>query len=122
MQYYYKLLDWIPLEKLYWSYLSENPKAIHMLEQHPDKICWWNLSLNSEAIHLLEQYPEKIDWEFLSLNPNAMHMLFRLDHARMREDNEAFREELVSYVFDPDRLMRLSQQYEVDFRTYLSMY
>ncbi len=38
MQHYYKLLDWIPFEKLNWYYLLKNPKAIHMLEQHPDKI------------------------------------------------------------------------------------
>jgi len=38
MQHYYKLRDWIPLEKLNWDCLSENPAAIHLLEQNPDKI------------------------------------------------------------------------------------
>ena len=44
LQYYYKLLDWIPLEKLDWFGLSQNPAAIHILEQNPDKIDWQFLS------------------------------------------------------------------------------
>ena len=36
--HYYKLLDWIPLEKLDWPLLSKNPAAIHHLEQNKDKI------------------------------------------------------------------------------------
>jgi hypothetical protein len=80
------------------------------------------LSRNAGAIHLLEKYPEKIDWDFLSFNKNAMHLLFSLDHSRMRQDNNAFAQELMAYVFEPGRLIRLSDQYEVDFRTYLQMY
>ena len=105
-----------------WYKLSEHPIAVPLLEKYPEHIYWDRLSRNSDAIHLLEQSPEKIDWEFLSFNKNAMHLLFKLDHKRMREDNEAFREELMSYVFDPDRLMRFSNKYSVDFRNYLSMY
>ena len=29
-----KLRDWIPIEKLSWRVLSENPNAIHLLEQN----------------------------------------------------------------------------------------
>ena len=105
-----------------WYKLSELPIAVPLLEKYPEHIYWDRLSRNSKAIHLLEQSPEKIDWVFLSFNPNAMHLLFRLDHERMRQDNEAFREELMAHVFEPGRLMRLSEQYEVDFRHYLSMY
>ena len=75
MQYYYKLLDWIPLEKLNWNWLSKNPAAIHLLEQNPDKINWNWLSFNPEAIHLLEQHLDKIRWDWLSSNPKAIHIL-----------------------------------------------
>jgi hypothetical protein len=49
-------------------------------------------------------------------------LLFPLDLERMKEANEAFRVELISYVFEPERLLRLSQQFQVDFRVYLQMY
>ena len=29
-----KLLDWIPLDKIDWYYLSFNPNAIHLLEEN----------------------------------------------------------------------------------------
>jgi hypothetical protein len=102
--------------------LSKRTVAVPLLEKYPEHIDWVRLSLNAGAIHLLEQYPEKIDWGFLSANRNGSHLLFRLDHVQMREKNEAFKDELGAYVFDPDRLMRFSKQYSVDFRTYLSMY
>jgi hypothetical protein len=70
-----KLLDWIPLDNLDWDTLSENPNAIHLLEQNMDKINWTNLSLNPNAIHLLEQNIDEIDWNMLSRNPNAIHLL-----------------------------------------------
>lgn len=105
-----------------WYRLSCRSIAVPLLEKNLDKIAWQRFCINPGGIHLLEQYPEKIDWNFLSLNKNAMHLLFRLDHERMREDNQAFREELMAYVFEPERLMHFSEHYEVDFRTYLSMY
>jgi hypothetical protein len=105
-----------------WYRLSALPIAVPLLEKYPEHIRWDRLSRNPGAIHLLEQHPDKIDWDFLSFNKNAMHLLFRLDYPQMRQDNEAFKDELMAYVFDPDRLMRLSDKYSVDFRTYLSLY
>jgi hypothetical protein len=110
------------LSYICWYKLSALPIAVPLLEKYPEHIHWARLSRNAGAIHLLERYPEKIDWNFLSLNKNAMRMLFRLDYPQMRQNNESFREELMAYVFDPCRLMRLSEQYLVDFRTYLQMY
>ena len=43
---FYKLLPWIDINKLNWQMLSENPNAIHLLEQNPDKIYWPWLSKN----------------------------------------------------------------------------
>ena len=97
-----KLLDWIDKEKLnlaglakninaiqmiesylrhdpkkiIWGCLSENPKAIHILEKNIDKIDWWELSKNPQAIHILETVlqhdPEKIKWDYLSMNSNLL--------------------------------------------------
>lgn len=103
-----------------WDQLSCEPNAIPLLTQYPDKIRWNRLSRNPGAIHLLEQHPEKINWVDLSANPNAMHLLFHLDYTQMRQQNETFKEELMTFVFDPNRMIRLSKG--LDFRTYLSMY
>ena len=92
------------------------------MEKYLDKIVWEELSRNPKAIHLLEQYPENISWSNLSANRNAAHLLFKLDHVRMRIENEGFKEELMAFVFDPGRLMRLSKHFGVDFRIYLSLY
>jgi len=105
-----------------WHLLSERPLAIPLLEKYPEYIDWVRLSRNPAAIHLLERHPEKIDWNQLSTNPNALHLLFKLDHETMKENNQAFRLELLAYVFKPDRLLRLSQHFQVDFRVYLKMY
>jgi hypothetical protein len=105
-----------------WSRLSGEPVAIPLLEKYPEHIRWDRLSLNPGAIPLLEAHPDKIDWNQLSVNPAALHLLFRMDHETMRQSNELFKEELIAYVFEPERLMRFSAQYNVDFRTYLQMY
>jgi hypothetical protein len=41
-----KLREWIPIDKLDWSYLSSNPNAIHLLEKHLEKVIWVRLSLH----------------------------------------------------------------------------
>ena len=71
----YKLLEWIPIDRISWSALSGNPNAIHLLENNQDKISWYFISENVNAIHLLEQNLEKINWDVLSRNPNAIHLL-----------------------------------------------
>ena len=105
-----------------WSELSKRAVAVPLLEKYPEHIDWVRLSLNAGAIHLLEQYPEKIDWGFLSANRNGSHLLFRLDHVRMRENNEAFKDELAAYVFEPCRLIRLSRYFGIEIRKYLQVY
>jgi hypothetical protein len=59
---FYKLLQWIDIKKLDWTYLSWNQNAIHLLEQNPDKIDWFALSSNLNAIHLLEENQNKFHW------------------------------------------------------------
>ena len=47
-----KLLVWIPLNKLVWDYVSENPDAIHLLEQNMNKINFAYLSKNPSIFEL----------------------------------------------------------------------
>jgi hypothetical protein len=89
-----KLRDGIPVEKLNWSGLCQNPNAIDLIRDRMDfeknlskeeydrlpyKINWSALCMNSDpgAIELLslpENY-DNIDWLLLSSNPNAIQLL-----------------------------------------------
>ena len=62
-------------EQLNWANLSQNPNAIHIIEQHLDNVNWGCLSQNPNAIHLLEKNLDKVNWGWLSSNPNAIHLL-----------------------------------------------
>jgi hypothetical protein len=66
----WKLLEWIPLERLSWQYLSANPRAISLLEQHPQNIHWDMLSINPEGIPMLREHRDKIVWQQLAANPS----------------------------------------------------
>ena len=133
----YKLLDWIPLDKIDWDQLSFNPNATSLLEQNPDKIDWDYLSLNSKAIHLLEQNQDKINWTWLSENPGAIHLLeqslldpnqdeiylngllpnpaiFEIDYHVLKKRIEPFKEELIQKCFHPTRLVRYLETYNYD--------
>ena len=78
------VLNWIDINDLDWSFLSENKNAIHLLKENQDKIYWSNLSKNPNAIDLLKerikyeksltkkefrQLQNKINWFRLSSNP-----------------------------------------------------
>ena len=41
MEQFYKLRDWVDIDKLNWSLLSSNPKAIDLLLENPDKKTLW---------------------------------------------------------------------------------
>jgi len=89
-----ELREGIPIEKLNWYFLSENPNAIDLIRERIEneknlsnyeykrmplssKVSWDNLSRNTddEAIELLEENYDKINWQILSSNPNAIHLL-----------------------------------------------
>jgi hypothetical protein len=87
-----KLLQGIPVDKLNWSYLCKNTKAIDLLNlrKNYNKIDWFQLSKNPEAINLLREridlenslpisiyeiLPTKISWLNLSENPEAIDLL-----------------------------------------------
>ena len=84
----YKLCDWIPAHELDWSDLSLHPKAIHLLEENPDKI----------------------DWYCLSKNPS----IFEIDYDAIKNRVEPFKEELIQKCFHPKRLVYYLEQYKYD--------
>ena len=95
-------------DKIDWSYLSDNPNAIDLLENNIDKIDWVYLSRNENAIHLLEQNIDKIDWELLSENPN----LFELDYLDMsKERTKLIEQELLSKALHPSRISKYLDYY-----------
>lgn len=74
---YWGLLEWIPLEKLTWNYISANPRAISLLRQYPDKINWDMASINPNAIDMLRENRDKIVWCQFAANssPDAIPLL-----------------------------------------------
>ena len=116
----YKLIDFVSnnFDKIDWENLSSNPNAIHLLEQNHDEIDWGSLSLNPSAIHLLEKYPNKIEWRLLSFNQN----IFKLDCKQMKKNCQSFAEELASYVFNPARLHRFAEKYNLTFEEIMYTY
>ena len=91
-------------DKIDWLALSNNPSAIHLLEQHSDRIYWKNLSRNHAAIHILEQHPDNIDWLDLSTNP----AIFEPDFQKMKcKQCAVFKEELMQRAFHPSRIAKL---------------
>ncbi len=131
------------LDKVNWSNLSANENAIHLLEKNLDKVNINDLSKNHNAIYILEKHLDKVDWVSLSENPNAISIIeknkdkldnkrwitqtynpsiFILDKKEMMKQCKPLAEELSTYVFHPNCLMRFSKKYNVDLYILLELY
>ena len=83
------------------------------------KIVWGYLSENPNAIHLLEQNIDKIGWYLLSRNPN----IFTYDYNKMKQNriNSGITEGLK--VFQPQSLMRICmhtcKRYNIKFDDFM---
>ena len=108
------------LDKINWHYLSKNPNAIHILETNRNKIDWWYLSCNPNAIHLLEQNMDKISWYYLSQNPNIF--IYDYDKMKLNSKTSEVVEELIAKVFHPDRLLRICENYNIEFDDLVNIY
>jgi sugar diacid utilization regulator len=86
-----------------------------------DKMCSYALSQNPNAIHLIEQTLDYVNWYELSKNPNAMHLIAPLDHLQMKENNREFFEELVSFVCHPNWLNKCASRLNMDFLEYQTL-
>jgi len=67
----------------------------------------------------LRKNTNKIFWTNLSSNPNAICFLTCIDYNKMRENCKPFAEELAAYVFHPQRLIRITEKYNIDLYEYL---
>ena len=71
------------------------------MEKNTDSINWSNFSENPNALHLLQQNMDKINWSNFSENPN----IFTYDYDKMKRNriNSGIIEELFAkVVFHPD--------------------
>ena len=75
-----KMRNWISIDKLNCCRLSENPNAIHLLEQNTDKIVWCQLLINP--------------------------FIFEYDYEAMRNRLGLFKEELVAKQFHPKNMAK----------------
>jgi len=64
---------------------------------------------------------DKVNRGYLSSNPNALHLLFPLDYKKMLENMKEFCEELVKAVFNPIRVKRMADLYDMDMVEYLEL-
>src|SRR5687768_17473161 len=87
------LLWWIPLDKLDWNKLSshtEMPLLLDVLRcampEVIDKIAWYHLSQNPKAMDLLNAEPHNIQWDGLSENPAAMDLYLLRKAGGHRQD------------------------------------
>ena len=111
MTQFLKLLDWIDINKINWSWLSYNPGDIHLLEQNPDKINWDLLSQNPRAIHLLEQNIDKINWKWLSRNP----AIFTYDYEKIKNkiEQSGIKDELLAHYYRPENAHKFMERGDV---------
>lgn len=121
------------MDKICWRFLSANPhpRAISLLERNleqsprgsDNQIDWKRLSANPGAIHLLRTYPEKVKYTVGS-NPCACYIICHnvfLNKHLAREKCKPFAEELVAYVFRPERLLRICATYGMELVDYIGL-
>jgi len=131
--------------KLDWYWLSTNPNAIHIIEKNMDKVDWAGLSANPKAIHLIQKHMDMISWEYLCSNPHsdAMRLLeenqdkidmgsdpsqnwirlssnpyiFTYNYCQMKENmkKSGIAEGIMKHVWNPERLMKICQKYNIEF-------
>ena len=85
---FYKLRDWIDINKIDWEYLS----------------------FNSNAIELLKENQNKIKWKFISLHSE----IFTYDYEKIKENRKELNEELVIKTLHPKRMLKLMEIYGED--------
>ena len=65
--------------------------------------------------NILRNNKNMINLNGLSRNPNIMQVLGALDYDAMKQRNSAFAEELVGSVYNPMRLMKICDEFGVEF-------
>ena len=128
---------WIDETKLYYEFLSKNPKAIYLLKSNPDKINWSGLSLNinDKAIDLLMKNQDKINWNNLcsNTNPRILEILennknkivwstfsgnpliFEIDYEKISKNFEKLKEEIIIEAMNPKRIRKYLENEHYDY-------
>jgi len=65
---------------------------------------------------------DKVHWYEFSSNKNALHLLCKLDYLQMKHQIQPLKKELVEKVFNPIRLFKISEKYNIDFDELLEIY
>lgn len=104
----------------YWHMLSSNKYAFPLLLENPDKIDTDTLfnNKNDNIINYIRNNLDNIDItidsiEFLCYNKNGIDLLFPLKYQEMSEKMIYFKQELVSYVFNPERMQKIGNNYGI---------
>ena len=100
--------------------MSLNKNAINILQNNLDKINWPNLSINENAIGILRDNLDNVNWDMVSQNKNISSFL--LDYNLMKTNMHSFLKELVAYVFNPTRLLKLCELYNIEFEILVDLY
>lgn len=112
------------MDKIDWRMLhsNHNPKAIELLKKHPDMINYSYLSDNPVGIDILEEHMKNGgdigDFDMTALAANTS--IFILDtHAMKNQINKSigeisFVQELVEKIFHPKRVKRYVDEYNYD--------
>jgi hypothetical protein len=111
-----------------WYNLCSNIEAIPIIENNLDKlddICWNILCNHEKAMPMIKQNLDRLNttcWDTLSSNPDAIDILLSLNYIHMTKNMSKFKQELMDYVFNPDRMMNLSSQYNIEFKELVKLY
>ena len=104
----------------YWHMLSNNKYAFPLLIENPDKIDTVTLfnNENDKVINLIRKNLDNIyitedNIEFLCYNKNGIDLLFPLKYQEMSKKMVDFKEELTSYVFNPERMKKFGDKYGI---------
>lgn len=110
------------LSHINWTILSTNEKAYNLLKNNLDKVNWFFMSGNGAMSDILQENIEKVNWNTITQNPGAINLLISLDYNKMKMNNIEFTQELLSYVFSPDRMINISIIYNCPFEKLVNIY
>ncbi len=105
---------WFGLTRTPWWNLCINPAAIELCKKYPSRVIKCRLLENPKYIYHYKysyEYRNSSDPWDMSENPNSIYLLIKFEYEIMKENNKDFAEELVAYVFNPNRLIRFGKKY-----------
>lgn len=109
----------------HWVDMSDNPGLIPLLKKNVDKISWDRLIIgNDNAMCIIKDNLDMLndqDWEFISTRSDIMQ-LYPFDYETMKEKNSVFADELARVVFNPVRMCKISEKYNMEFSDLLDVY